>query len=120
MCLRCTSSPVGEILTFTILNFECHCEKWLLKLAGFLHNWYIHNPSLQFCHAVPNPFNGMKPEDVCLKIQSFFTWDELNGLNICFMWMFGSSVLFIGILVMIETGIIKRLFSGKSNRVRFS
>ena len=108
----------------SIFLSKCHffCKKLYKKdILEKLHNWYNHNPSLQLCHNLPIPINGtIVFQDLCLQIQSFFTWDELNGLNICFMWMIGSSVLFIGILVMIETGIIKRLFSGKSNRVRFS
>ena len=75
------------------------------------------DPKLQFCHTFPNPLNSTT-FDFCLKIQSFFTWEELDGLNICFMWMLGSAVLFIGILVLIETGVIKRILSGSSSKVK--
>ena len=53
----------------------------------------------------------------CVEIKSFFTWDQLNGINICLIWMFGCSVLYIGILVLIETGVIKRILSGSKNIV---
>ena len=69
---------------------------------------YVDDPALQLCEA----------SDSCWKIKSFFTWDELNGLNINFVWMFGLTLFYIVILVLIETGLLKRILSGRTSRVR--
>ena len=55
----------------------------------------------------------------CHEIKSFFTWDKLNGLNTNFLFMFGTSLLFIVILVLIETGVIKRILTGKGGNRGF-
>ena len=70
---------------------------------------YVDDPKLQLCEIA----------DMCWEIKSFFTWDELNGLNINLMWMIGTTIFFIVILVFIETGLLKRILSGKTSRVRF-
>ena len=70
---------------------------------------FLQDPNLQICELY----------NACIEVISFFKWDSLNGLNISFMWMLGSGLLFVGILVLIETGIIKRILAGKSKMVRF-
>ena len=47
----------------------------------------------------------------CLEQKSFYTNDKLEGINESLLWLFGTAVLYLGILVMIEFGIISMIRS---------
>ena len=57
----------------------------------------------------------------CLEQKSFYTNDKLEGINESLWWLFGTAVLYSGILVMIEFGIISmiraRIFRSSSTKV---
>ena len=47
----------------------------------------------------------------CLEQKSFYTYDKLEGINESLWWLFGTAVLYLGILIMIEFGIISMIRS---------
>ena len=47
----------------------------------------------------------------CLEQKSFYTNDKLEGINESLWWLFGTAVLYLGILVLIEFGIISMIRS---------
>ena len=98
-------SPVGGIFFFNHSQLKGTVSYFSVKVSVCV----LQDPNLQICELY----------NACIEVISFFKWDSLNGLNISFMWMLGSGLLFVGILVLIETGIIKRILAGRSKMVRF-
>ena len=62
-------------------------------------------------------WDTVKDNFECLKIKSFFTYDELYGLNINLLWLFLSALLFVGVLILIETGVLQRLWNSSPKKV---
>ena len=62
-------------------------------------------------------WDSVKENFECLEIKSFFTYDELYGLNINLLWLFLSALLFVGILILIETGLLRRLWNSSPKKV---
>lgn len=86
-------------------NDLCHNETLIHTYEDFTNLIYsiLHRPELNW--------EIIKKNFECLEIQSFFTYDELFGLNINLLWLFLTALLFVGILILIETGLIERMWS---------
>ena len=59
---------------------------------------------LAICDKIPSILGGG-----CLEQKSFYTNDKLEGINESLWWLFGTAVLYLGILVMIEFGIVSMI-----------
>ena len=97
---------------------------------------YVTNPQNDVCHnqaviskyynltefignftGQPVSWDAVKENFECLEIKSFFTYDELYGLNINLLWLFLSALLFVGVLILIETGVLQRLWNSSPKKV---
>ena len=56
-------------------------------------------------------FQPPLPSSKCHEITSMYTFDKLDGINESLLWLCGTCLLYMGILVLIESGIIRFLIS---------
>ena len=94
-------------------NDVCHNQAVISKYYNLTE--FIGNNPIMNVTAVT--WDSVKENFECLEIKSFFTYDELYGLNINLLWLFLSALLFVGILILIETGLLRRLWNFSPKKV---
>ena len=94
-------------------NDVCHNQAVISKYYNLTE--FIGNNPIMNVTAVT--WDSVKENFECLEIKSFFTYDELYGLNINLLWLFLSALLFVGILILIETGLLRRLWNSSPKKV---
>ena len=90
-------------------NDICHDQAVISKYYNLTEFFGTFNPQADW--------DLVKQNFKCVDIQSFFTYDELYGLNINLLWLFLTALLFVGVLILIETGVWQRLWNSSPKKV---
>ena len=70
---------------------------------------------LAICSDVPDVLKPFITSSTCHEVTSLYTFDKLNGINEGLLWLTSTCLLYMGILVLLESGAIQFLISSVIN-----